>query len=318
MMPCPALDEFQIGWICALPIEAAAAQEIFDETFGALEEQDDADSNIYTLGRIGRHYVVLTCLGGNYGMTSATTAANHMTRTFSKSLRIGLLVGIGGGIPSAAHDMRLGDIVVSHPTGTCGGVIQCHVGKIERDGKLIRTGSLNSPPRLLLAAAAQMRAAELTDDPCYPSYIEEIIQRSSRTRQTFCRPSQESDRLFHSQYEHPTGEATCEGCSAEREVEREERHHEPLPHYGIIASGNIIKHGGTRDRIQRETGALCFEMEATGLMIGSIAGIYYFSSCLLRQRIARIRTSWPGVARREIGGYLQNTDWGAQRQKAQK
>jgi hypothetical protein len=31
-----------------------------------------------------------------------------MIRTFSKSLRVGLMVGIGGGIPSTTHDIRLG------------------------------------------------------------------------------------------------------------------------------------------------------------------------------------------------------------------
>jgi hypothetical protein len=57
-MPCPAREEFQIGWICALPIEAAAAKEMLDEDFGMLEEQDAADSNSYRMGRIGKHPVV--------------------------------------------------------------------------------------------------------------------------------------------------------------------------------------------------------------------------------------------------------------------
>ena len=121
-MSSPALEEYQIGWICALPIEAAAAREMLDENIGKLEEQDSTDSNIYTLGRIGKHYVVIACLGGQYGTTSATAVAINMMCTFSKSLRIGLMVGIGGGIPSATHDIRLGDIVISYPTGTCGGV----------------------------------------------------------------------------------------------------------------------------------------------------------------------------------------------------
>jgi nucleoside phosphorylase len=123
-MSSPVLEEYQIGWICALPIEAAAAQEMLDENFGTLDEQDPADTNIYALGRIGKHYVVITCLGGQYGATSATIVAN-------KSLRVGLMVGVGGGIPSAINDIRLGDIVISYPTGTCGGVLQHDMGKIE-------------------------------------------------------------------------------------------------------------------------------------------------------------------------------------------
>jgi nucleoside phosphorylase len=147
-MASPALEEYQIGWICALPIEAAAAQEMLDECFGTLEEQDNADTNIYTLGRMGKHYIVIACLGGHYGTTSATIVANNMMRTFSKSLRIGLMVGIGGGIPSVTNDIRLGDVVISYPTGTCGGVLQHDMGKIGEDGKLTRTGSMNSPALL--------------------------------------------------------------------------------------------------------------------------------------------------------------------------
>src|SRR5882762_4422176 len=43
--------------------------------------------------------------------------------------------------------------------------------------------------------------------------------------------------------------------------------HDPVIHYGLIASGNkAIKHGGTRDKLGQELGILCFEMEAAGLM----------------------------------------------------
>ncbi|KAL2812483.1 WD40-repeat-containing domain protein [Aspergillus granulosus] len=266
MIVGPALEEYQIGWICALPIEAAAAEEMLDEKFGMLEEQDNADTNIYTLGRIGKHYVVIACLGGEYGTVSAATVANNMMRTFSKSLRVGLMVGIGGGAPSLTHDIRLGDIVVSFPTGTCGGVLQHDMGKFSEDGKLRRTGSLNSPPRLLLAAVNKMRAAEITSDPCYPSYIDKVVQKNARTRRNFRRP--DSDRLFQIQYDHHPDAATCDGCLAEWEVERDEREdHEPRPHYGVIASGNaVIKNGKIREQLQKETCALCFEMEAAGLM----------------------------------------------------
>ncbi|CAI7621152.1 unnamed protein product, partial [Penicillium pancosmium] len=269
-MARPPRDAFQIGWICALPIEAAAATEMLDERFGILEEQDAADSNTYTLGQIGKHYVVIACLpGGQYGTTSATTVANNMLRTFSKSLRIGLMVGIGGGIPSAAHDIRLGDVVISCPEGTCGGVIQYDMGKIIADGEFERTGSLNSPPRALLTAVGMMRAAGLTDDPHYPEYLQNAIGRTARTRKTFGRPTANSDRLFQAIHDHPPSSSSCDGCLAEWEETRDEREdNDPQPHYGIIASGNkVIKHGRTREQLRIETGALCFDMEAAGLML---------------------------------------------------
>ncbi|KAJ5148145.1 hypothetical protein N7526_001497 [Penicillium atrosanguineum] len=258
-MPCPPRETFQIGWICALPIEAAAAKEMLDENFGLLDAQDLSDSNIYTLGRIGKHHVVIACLpGGQCGITSATTVATNMIRTFSKSLRIGLMVGVGGGIPSAAHDIRLGDVVISCPKNTCGGVVQYDMGKVEVGGRI-------SPG--LLTAINLMRAAELTDDPHYPKYLLKAIGRNARTRKNFVRPQQ--DRLFKLEHYHYGTASTCDGCLAEWEETRSEREtSDPQPHYGIIASGNaVIKDGFTREQLRLDTGALCFEMEAAGLMM---------------------------------------------------
>jgi len=146
-----------------------------------------------------------------------------MMRTFSKSLRVGLMVGIGGGIPSDINDIRLGDIVISYPRGTCGGVLQHDMGKIGKDGKLTRTGSLNSPPRLLLAAVDKMRINMLTGDLLYPSYIEKAVQKNVQTQQNFSRPNPYQDRLFQIQYEHPLTAGNCDDCSAEWEVQRCER-----------------------------------------------------------------------------------------------
>lgn len=267
-MPCAPRETFQIGWICALPIEAAAAKEMLDENFGILEVQDPSDSNTYTLGRIGKHHVVIACLpGGQYGTTSATAVAINMIRTFSKSLRIGLMVGVGGGIPSAAHDIRLGDVVISYPVNTCGGVVQYDMGKVVAKGGFHRTSCLNSPPRAFLTAVNLMRAAELTDDPHYPEYLLKAIGRNARTRKNFDRPQQ--DRLFKFEHNHPAAASACDECLAEWEEIRSEREtSDPQPHYGIIASGNaVIKDSSIREKLRRDTGALCFEMEAAGLMM---------------------------------------------------
>jgi nucleoside phosphorylase len=269
-MARPPKDAFQIGWICALPIEAAATAEMLDEKFGILEEQDAADSNTYTLGRIGKHHVVIACLpGGQYRTTSATTVTNNMLRTFSKSLRIGLMVSIGGGVPSASHDIRLGDVVISYPQGTYSGVIQYNIGKVITGSDFERTRSLNSPPRALLTAVSTMRAASLTDDPCYPDYLQNAIGRTARTRKSFGRPTAQSNRLFQTKHNHPANASNCDEYSAELEETRDKREDsDPLPHYSIITSGNnVIKHGRTREQLRLETRALCFEMEAAGLML---------------------------------------------------
>jgi hypothetical protein len=50
------------------------------------------------------------------------------------SIKFGMMIGIGGGVPSAKHDIRLGDVVVGKPRGTSGGVVQYDFGKTTKDG----------------------------------------------------------------------------------------------------------------------------------------------------------------------------------------
>jgi len=68
-------EDYTVGWVCALPIELTAAQEMLDEEHDDLP-QDSDDANIYTLGRIGEHNVVIACLpAGQTGTNSAAAIA---------------------------------------------------------------------------------------------------------------------------------------------------------------------------------------------------------------------------------------------------
>jgi len=72
-------------------------------------------NNDYTLGKVGKHNVVIAVLpDGEYGTSSAASVARDMPHSFP-NVRIGLMAGIGGGAPSRKHDIRLGDFVVSAP-----------------------------------------------------------------------------------------------------------------------------------------------------------------------------------------------------------
>ncbi|PSK42066.1 hypothetical protein B9Z65_3980 [Elsinoe australis] len=121
--PAPPKDQSTVGWICALPIEYTAARAFLDEKFES-DHNDLGDDNDYTLGRIKKHDVVVTvCPDGEYGTTSAANAARDLARSFP-NVRFGLMVGIGGGIPSDTHDIRLGDVVVSSKVGKHSAVLQ--------------------------------------------------------------------------------------------------------------------------------------------------------------------------------------------------
>src|SRR5277367_7160376 len=92
-------EDYTVGWICALPLEMAAAIALLDERHGSLS-QPPADHNNYQPGRIGPHNVNIACLpAGVTGTTSAATVAAQMLSTFT-SIKFGLMVGIGGGVPS--------------------------------------------------------------------------------------------------------------------------------------------------------------------------------------------------------------------------
>lgn len=54
MAPRFQREAYTVGWVCTLPIELAAAQEMLDEEHEDLE-QDENDSNLYSLGSIGGH-----------------------------------------------------------------------------------------------------------------------------------------------------------------------------------------------------------------------------------------------------------------------
>jgi nucleoside phosphorylase len=248
-----------VGWVCALPIELAAAQEMLDEEYEDLE-QDEHDNNIYSLGRIGDHKVVIVCLpAGLIGNNPAVTVATQMRATF-RSIRFGLMVGIGGGVPSAGSDIRLGDVVVSQPHQGYGGVIQYDFGKTTPSG-FRQTGFLNSPPTILLGAVAKLRANQLREES---KPREHIYKR--RRLQVF--EAVEPDVLFERTYNHQGG-PTCQLCRSDKQVVRQLRSsNKPEVHYGTIASGNQVMRDGTeRDRVSAEFGGvLCFEMEAAGLM----------------------------------------------------
>ncbi|KAJ5672347.1 TPR repeat protein [Penicillium longicatenatum] len=254
-------DEYTVGWVCALSDEFTAAQEMLDEEHQDIPPNSN-DSNIYTLGSIGTHNVVLACLpAGQMGTNSAVAVAIQMKTTFP-AIRFGLMVGIGGGVPSKGADVRLGDIVVSQPVNGHGGVVQYDFGKSTPNG-FKRTGFLNAPPPILLAAITKLRS---NLDRGRSSLVPHLSRLSHLSK--FNRDQAGIDVLFEAEYNH-VGEHSCASCAAARRTRRNERaNNAPMIHYGTIASGNqVMRDGIERDKISSEFGGiLCFEMEAAGLM----------------------------------------------------
>ncbi|ERF70494.1 hypothetical protein EPUS_07350 [Endocarpon pusillum Z07020] len=256
----PRREDYTVAWVCALYIELAAAEEMLDEEHDDFDH-DANDTNIYTLGRIGEHNVVIACLPeGQPGTNSAAAVAVQMKSAF-KSIRFGLMVGIGGGVPSVEADIRLGDVVVSKPHMMHGGVVQYDSGKATPSG-FERTGFLNTPPTILLSSVAKLRAKYSRGKSILPEYICKL-----NSLPIFAREKAGPDILYEADYNHEGGD-TCEQCSRACVVDRQQRTQDILVHYGTIASGNQVMRDATeRDKVSSQLGGvLCFEMEAAGLM----------------------------------------------------
>ncbi|KAE8420679.1 ankyrin [Aspergillus pseudocaelatus] len=255
---------YTVAWICALPIELAAAKSLLDETHSPLSlSQPATDRNVYTLGSLAGHNIVVVCLpSGVYGTTPATSMVAQMCQTFP-SIKYGLMVGVGGGVPTGKADIRLGDVVVSKPQGQFAGVVQYDYGKACQQGHFERTGSLNKPCSLLLSASNDLQSNYILQDVQTGKIMSGVLQRHEKQ---FARPNR--DWLFHSSYEHQGGSEDCLSCDMHHLVPRGPRvSDEPQIHYGLIASGNqVIKDGRRRDSIAGKLPVLCFEMEAAGVM----------------------------------------------------
>lgn len=256
-------EDYFVGIVCALPLELLAVRALFDQTHPKLP-RFAGDSNHYALGSIGSHRVVAACLpDGEYGTNSAADVASNLKRSF-RSVKFCLLVGIGGGVPSSTNDIRLGDVVVSKPTGTNPGVIQYDMGKALESGIFEQSGVLQPPPRVVMTAISNLRS-----DPDAPEApLQRSIEEIAACRRKYRHPGAQRDRLYSSAYVHPSNHTTCKFCSVRHITSRKRRpDNQPRIHYGLIASGNsVMKDARLRDRWSKEKNVLCFEMEAAGIM----------------------------------------------------
>ncbi|KAF4858537.1 hypothetical protein CGCSCA2_v007128 [Colletotrichum siamense] len=198
--PILSHDDYTVGWISALPLELAAARAMLDEEHPPLPPLSRQDDNIYTLGAIGKHNVVMACLpSGKMGNNSAAAIATQMRTTFP-ALRFGLMVGIGGGCPSAEHDIRLGDVVVSKPGKNDGGVIQYDFGLTDKEGRFVRNGVLNAPPTVLLNAVSATEAAHKLSKARIQNHLcafELYTQKENKTQIALEYAYQALERGFH-------------------------------------------------------------------------------------------------------------------------
>ncbi|KAH8696360.1 putative ankyrin repeat-containing protein [Talaromyces proteolyticus] len=290
-------EDYTIGWICALPkTERVAAAAMLDDEHRILPAADPRDANTYHLGRIGDHNVVIACLPAEAtGKVSAATVAKDMLRSFP-SIRFGLMVGIGGGVPYKAQervnnngnekdysddesetdmeeiqDIRLGDVVVSLHSKSTEAVVQYDFGKSEQEKRFVHTGGkLNKPPNIVLNAVSRLQADHARGRYKIPEMLSAMLS-DNPTMMKFQHQGFEKDRLFKPEVVHEEGKKSCKACYGVNDgnvVRRKDRSEKvPRIYYGTIGSADqVMRDAILRDQWASKENIICFEMEAAGLM----------------------------------------------------
>lgn len=207
---------------------------------------------------------------GMYGNINGLATGMPMLFAFP-NIKFGLLVGTGAGIPNENDDVRLGDVVISKPGGTVGGVFQYDLGKAKPDAPngWETVGSLNAPPEVLLRALGNMRSEHEMAESSVSELLRIAVNRYPKMAKSYTNPGATLDRLFEASYDHQPETRTCADCDTAMIIDRPKREStDPEIHYGIIACGNsLVRDARVRDRIvAMEPGTICIEMDAASLM----------------------------------------------------
>ncbi|KAL7958815.1 hypothetical protein V8C34DRAFT_281795 [Trichoderma compactum] len=203
---------FQIALICALRVEFDAVEALFDEYY----EQDfsyskaPGDPNAYTTGRMCGHDVVLAFMPGMGKVNSASVAAGF--RASFPGIRLGLVVGICGGVPDGTDDEKevlLGDVIISTA------LVQFDFGRqyankaVRRDTLQDNLGRPNAEIRAFLTKLSGSRGRKTLRDKT-STYLEELCDKDDFKQSSY--PAEE-DKLYLSTYRHKHQDGSCPICS---------------------------------------------------------------------------------------------------------
>ncbi|KAH8695982.1 nucleoside phosphorylase domain-containing protein [Talaromyces proteolyticus] len=207
-------SDFHVAIVTTLDIETQAIDKFIDERYDAAELRKlKGDQNHYTVGRIGRHNVVLVKLVGR-GTRNSGPSASTLTLSYT-DIHLVLLVGICAGVPfrngtaTSATETILGDVIISDS------IVQIDDGKQHphtyerRTGRRVELGMPNQDIRSILSSI------QAGIQPFHEKMLNEVarIQKKDNGRWAYVGTSE--DRLFKSSFQHKhyqtkDGDTPCE------------------------------------------------------------------------------------------------------------
>jgi nucleoside phosphorylase len=283
-LPPNSRRDFDVAIICALQIEADAAEALFDHFWdenGDRYGKSRGDQNAYRTGVIGNHNAVLAYMPGIGKSHAASVAAGF--RSSFQNIRLTLIVGICGGIPDRTSDgIFLGDIVITDE------IVVYDLGRRFPGGFRRKKGMTDPTVNIEVRAFMQKLKSQKGREHLLRRTSHHFTGLKKRDLSYNC-PGRLRDRLFENTYNHKhhspsrckkcekdelcrkAQESTCEtlNCDEKRLVARSRFPLDRLDiHFGRIASGDtVMKSAVERDRIAQEEGVIAFEMEGAGICI---------------------------------------------------
>ena len=195
-------DGFEIAVICALAIERNAIEALLDEEYetdGFSYGKAAGDLNAYTTGRLGNQHVVLAYMPG-MGIVSATAVAANLRSSFER-IKVGIVVGICGGVPMTAdgEEVLLGDVIISTS------VTQIDFGR-QYPNKFIRKsevedtlGRANHEIRAFVGKMSGYRVKKRLREKT-SLFVKQICAEDGFSTSAY--PGPEKDRLYPAEYRH--------------------------------------------------------------------------------------------------------------------
>lgn len=242
--------EYTVALVFAMSVELWAFRHMLDELHQPLQNYSD-DPNTYHLGEVCGHNAVLVCLPGEQGNNQAARVGTNLSRTFP-NIAWRLLVGVGGGISNEQHHIRLGDVVISMPSGTYGGVGQYDLGRDTPD-EFQRKGIIHHPPEKLRGIVEGMKEDILEEESKMRSFLSDMLNKDPRIMERYKRPPTETDVLFPDDVLHTAapGQSCTAGCDTAKAIAHTPRQPEgePKPRREDPQAGGrraVFRDGGRR------------------------------------------------------------------------
>lgn len=202
-------DYFTVAIICAKKIENDAVEAMFDKHLDESQYgKAVGDPNSYHLGVIEGYFVVLAYI--EIGTKSASSSASFFKISF-RCIRLGLVVGICGGVPhieddNGSTDVLLGDVIISTR------LVEYRSGKQHQD-KFEETDTLQRAPEEIRKHLRKLQGAYHYDklQGKTSTVLSDAVQRPNGGKWRY--PGSTKDRLYSKSHRHKHHEpGICEIC----------------------------------------------------------------------------------------------------------